>query len=81
MAKDYAKNYTKYKYLAPKRKNNRYLWIMLGISIGLLILGLFLLKPIYKEKPIRPDEKKINKKLETPEPQPPVPEPKFITTR
>lgn len=76
MAKDYAKNYTKYKYLTPRRKNNRYLWLMLGISISLLILGLFFLKPIHKEKVILPDKKIVNtKKVKVPEPQ--SPEPKF----
>jgi len=76
MAKDYAKKYTKYKYLAPRRKNNRYLWVMLGISIGLFILGLFFLKPIHKGRPIQSVEKLANKKnSETPAPQ--SPEPKF----
>src|SRR5437870_13786831 len=74
MAKDYAKKYTKYKYLAPRRRNNRFLWLMLGIAVGLFILGLFFFKPVHKEK--RLAEKIINKKnIETPAPQPP--EPKF----
>jgi hypothetical protein len=74
MAKDYAKKYTKYKYLTPKRKNTRYLWVMLGISIGLFIFGLFFFKPVHKEKPLV--EKLINKKnIEAPAPQ--SPEPKF----
>ncbi|MGC1854896.1 MAG: SPOR domain-containing protein [Candidatus Aquirickettsiella sp.] len=76
MAKDYAKKYTKYKYLTPRRKNNRYLWVMLGISIGLLILGLFFLKPIPKGRTIQSAEKRVNKKsIEAPAPQ--APEPKF----
>lgn len=76
MAKDYAKKYTKYNYLTPKRKKNRYLWLTLGISVGLLILGLFLLKPIHKDRTIPLPEKVINKKKkEAPEPQ--TPEPKF----
>lgn len=76
MAKDYAKKYTKYNYLTPRRKNSRYLWLMLGISVGLLTLGLFLLKPIHKERSLLAGEKTINKKKkEAPEPQ--SPEPKF----
>lgn len=75
MAKDYAKKYIKYKYLAPKRKNNRSLWMMLGISVGLFILGLFFLKPIHKEKSIQSVEKIANKKIEAPVPQ--LPQPKF----
>lgn len=76
MAKDYAKKYTKYKYLTPRRKNNRYIWVMLGISISLFILGLFFLKPIQKGRPIQSAEKIINKKnIEAPAPQ--SPEPKF----
>ena len=62
MAKDYAKKYTKYKYLTPRRRSNRYLWVILGISIGLFILGLFFLKPIHKGKPFQPFEKIANKK-------------------
>ena len=76
MAKDYAKKYIKYKYLTPRRKNNRYLWVMLGISIGLFILGLFFLKPIHKGKSIQPAEKiSKNKNIKVPTPQ--SPEPKF----
>lgn len=76
MAKDYAKKYTKYKYLTPRRKNNRYLWIMLGISIGLFILGLFFLKPVHKGRSIQSVEKIADKKnIEVPAPQ--SPEPKF----
>lgn len=76
MAKDYAKKYTKYKYLTPRRKNHRYIWVMLGVSIGLFILGLFFLKPIHKGKPIQSAEKIVNKKnIEAPAPQ--SPEPKF----
>jgi cell division septation protein DedD len=76
MAKDYAKKYTKYKYLTPRRKNNRSLWLMLGISVGLFMLGLFFLKPIHKRKLIQPAEKIINKKnIEASAPQ--SPEPKF----
>ncbi|TLY48627.1 MAG: SPOR domain-containing protein [Gammaproteobacteria bacterium] len=76
MAKDYAKKYTKYNYLTPKRKNNRYLWLMLGISVGLLALGLFLLKSTHKDRVIPSVEKIVNKKkLEMLEPQ--SPEPKF----
>lgn len=75
MAKDYAKKYTKYNYLTPRRKSNRYLWLMLGVSMGFLILGLFLLKPISKDRSI-PSAKIVNKKkIEAPEPQ--SPEPKF----
>lgn len=74
MAKDYAKKYTKYKYLTPRRKNHPYIWVMLGISIGLFILGLFFLKP--KGRPIQSAERGINKKnIEAPAPQ--SPEPKF----
>lgn len=74
MAKDYAKKYTKYKYLTPRRKNNRFLWLMLGIAVGLFILGLFFFKPVHKEKQLA--EKIINKKnIEAAAPQPP--EPKF----
>ena len=62
MAKDYAKKYTKYNYLTPKRKNNRYLWLMLGISVGLLALGLFLLKFTHKDRAIPSVEKIVNKK-------------------
>lgn len=76
MAKDYAKKYIKYKYLIPRRKNNRYLWIILGISVGLFILGLFFFKPIYQGKPIQAGEKINNKKnIEASAPQ--LPEPKF----
>lgn len=76
MAKDYAKKYTKYNYLTPRRKSNRYLWLMLGVSVGFLILGLFLLKPISKNRSIPSAEKIVNKKkIEAPEPQ--SPEPKF----
>lgn len=76
MAKDYAKKYTKYKYLTPRRKNNRYLWVMLGISIGLFILGLFFLKPVHKRTAIQSVEKIADKKnIEVPAPQ--LPEPKF----
>lgn len=76
MAKDYAKKYTKYNYLTPRRKNNRSLWLMLGVSIGLFILGLFLLKPVHKRISIQPVEKIINKKnIGASAPQPP--EPKF----
>lgn len=76
MAKDYAKKYIKYKYLTPRRKNNRSLWLMLGISVSLFILGLFFLKPIPQVKRIQPAEKIVNKKkLEPPVPQ--SPEPKF----
>lgn len=73
MAKDYAKKYTKYKYLTPRRKN-RSLWVMLAVSIGLFILGLFFFKPTHKEKQLV--RKQIFKKnIETPAPQ--SPEPKF----
>lgn len=76
MAKDYAKKYTKYKYLTPRRKNNRYLWVMLGISIGLFILGLFFLNPVHKGRSIQSVEKIADKKnIEVPAPQ--SPEPKF----
>ena len=76
MARDYAKKYTKYKYLTPRRRNNRYLWVMLGISIGLFILGLFFLKPVHKVKTIQSAEKIADKKnIEVPAPQ--SPEPKF----
>lgn len=76
MAKDYAKKYIKYKYLTPRRKNNRYLWVMLGISIGLFILGLFFLKPVHKGRSIQSVEKIADKKnIEVPAPQ--SPEPKF----
>ncbi len=76
MAKDYAKKYTKYKYLTPRRKNHRYIWVMLGISVALFIFGLFFLKSIHKGKPIQSAEKIINKKnIEVPAPQ--SPEPKF----
>jgi cell division protein FtsN len=76
MAKDYAKKYIRYKYLTPRRKNNHYLWVMLGISIGLFILGLFFLKPIHKKTAIQSAEKIVNKKnIEAPAPQ--SPEPKF----
>lgn len=74
MAKDYAKKYTKYKYLTPRRKNNRYLWVMLGVSIGLFILGLFFFKPIHKEKQLV-SKQIIKKNIEAAAPQPP--EPKF----
>ena len=73
MAKDYAKKYIKYKYLTPRRKNNRYLWAMLGISVGLFILGLFFLKPIHKKTAIQSAEKIVNKKNEAPAPQSPEP--------
>lgn len=76
MAKDYAKKYTNYKYLTPRRKNNRYLWVMLGISVGLFVLGLFFLKPIHKGRSIQSAKKLVNKKnSEVPAPQ--SPEPKF----
>ena len=76
MAKDYAKKYTNHNYFTPRRKNNRYLWLMLGISVGLLILGLFLLKPIHKGRHIPLEKEIINKKKrDVPEPQ--SPEPKF----
>ncbi len=74
MAKDYAKQYTKYKYLTPRRKNNRYLWVMLAVSIGLFILALFFFKPIHKEKQLV-RKQIIKKNIEEPAPQPP--EPKF----
>jgi cell division protein FtsN len=76
MAKDYAKKYTKYKYLAPRRKNNRYLWVMLIISVGLFIGGIFFLKPVNKQKLIQPAEQIANKKIVEP-PSPKSPEPKF----
>ena len=44
MAKDYAKQYTKYRYQRPKRNRHRYLWIMLGAAISLFISGLFFFK-------------------------------------
>jgi SPOR domain len=76
MAKDYAKKYTKYQYLTPRRRSNRYLWVMLGISIGLFILGLFFFKPVHKGKAIQSAEKIVVKKnIEVPAPQ--SPEPKF----
>jgi cell division protein FtsN len=74
MAKDYAKKYTKYKYLTPRRKNNRYLWVMLAVSIGLFILGLFFFKPAYKEKQLA---KKLSSKKNIEAPIPQLPEPKF----
>lgn len=76
MAKDYAKKYTKYKYLTPRRRSKRYLWVMLGILIGLFILGLFFFKPVHKGRAIQSTEKIADKKnIEVPEPQ--SPEPKF----
>ncbi|MFZ0219017.1 MAG: hypothetical protein WAL30_02275 [Candidatus Aquirickettsiella sp.] len=76
MAKDYAKKYIKYKYLNPRRRNNRSLWMMLGVSVSLFILGLYFFKPIHKGKPIQTAKKIVNKKnVETPVPQ--SPEPKF----
>lgn len=75
MAKDYAKKYIKYKYLTSRRKNNRYLWIMLGVSICLFILGLFCIKSSNKGQSIESVKKIINKKIESPAPQ--LPEPKF----
>lgn len=76
MAKDYAKKYIKYKYLTPRRKNNRYLWVMLGISVGLFILGALFLSPTHKGKSIQLAEKKIHKE-NAKSPAPPLPEPEF----
>jgi cell division protein FtsN len=76
MAKDYAKQYTKYRYQRPKRNRHRYLWIMLGVAVGLFILGLFFLKSTNKQSTIQQTEDKLKKKiLAAPVPKPP--EPKF----
>jgi hypothetical protein len=77
MAKDYAKKYIKHKYLTPKRKKDRSLWVILGISVGLFIFGVFFLNPIRKEKTIQLAEKKVNKKTVGAYSAPPSPEPKF----
>lgn len=76
MAKDYAKKYIKHKYLSPKRKNSRYLWVMLGISVGLFIFGVFFLNPIHKGKSIQSAGKAVSKKTVEVS-APPLPEPKF----
>ncbi len=77
MAKDYAKQYSKYRYQRPKRKRHRYLWLVLGVAIGLFILGLFFLKSTNKQYTVQQTtEDKLKKKiLATPVPKPP--EPKF----
>ena len=76
MAKDYAKQYTKYRYQRPKRNRHRYLWIMLGAAISLFISGLFFLKSASKQSTVQQIEDKLKKKiLAVPVPKPP--EPKF----
>jgi len=77
MVKDYAKKYTKFNYQTPRRKKNRYLWVMmLGLAISLFILGLFFLKPVNKPDAMQQAEAKLKKKiLEAPVPKPS--EPKF----
>ncbi len=79
MAKDYAKQYTKYRYQRPKR--HRYLWIMLGISISLFILGLFFLKSANKQSTVQQIEDKLKKKiLAAPAPKPLEPKFDFYNT-
>ena len=58
MAKDYAKQYTKYRYQRPKRNRHRYLWIMLGAAISLFISGLFFLKSASKQGTVKQIEDK-----------------------
>ncbi|EDP47005.1 conserved hypothetical protein [Rickettsiella grylli] len=75
MVKDYAKKYRKLEYPMSRRKNNAILWGMLGISVGLLIIGLlFFLKSAPKEKSIQPIEKKRKEIIQTPTPKPPEPQ-------
>lgn len=77
MAKDYAKKYTKFNYQTPRRKKNRYLWVMmLGFAISLFILGLFFLKPVNKPDAMQQAAAKLKRKiLEAPVPK--SSEPKF----
>ena len=74
MAKDYAK-YTMYR---KERSQRSRLWMMLGFSIGLFILGLglFFFKSHHNQKIEQQTESKLKQKIvETPAPKPP--EPKF----
>ncbi len=76
MAKDYAKQYSKYRYQRPKRNRHRYLWIMLGVAVSLFVLGLFFLKSANKQVVGQQTEDKLNKKILA-APVPKTPEPKF----
>lgn len=76
MAKDYVKQYPKYRYQTSRRKRHRYLWLVLGVAISLFILGLFFLKSVNKQRVGQQTKDKLTKKiLAAPVPKPP--EPKF----